>query len=91
MTKVYVTSFTEELQKTGPHIEIRFDRDPDIAARWDTREEAEQSCRAFNTYPGIRSDGQAYLYKDFAVEERPAGGFMVSSTAIADALNRVIS
>jgi hypothetical protein len=59
--------------------DVWFDSRPEYGAIWDTKEEAEIDCRLFDSYsitiPSTQGDN--YTCKQFTVEARKSGGFVI--------------
>jgi hypothetical protein len=73
MRKAYVTN-SRELRATGGSttpVEVNFTFNPEHAALWATREQAQHACRLFDSYHihvSWAEDG-GYVCKDFKVED----------------------
>ena len=75
--KAYVTNVKPQLQETGTRVVVEFDPDPEGAAVWNTREQAQNACREFESF-GIRIPAHADMEcKGFRVEERAPNRFVV--------------
>jgi hypothetical protein len=82
MRKAYLESWKRR-EKPDPFTDYLFSFDPEKADTWETRQGAQDDCTAmFNK--GIPIDvagGGKYLCRNFVVEEREPGVFIVSCEA----------
>jgi hypothetical protein len=81
MRKAYITN-ARDLPGTGggsTPVEVNFTLNPEHAASWTTREQAQHTCRVFDSY-NIRvswAEDGGYVCKDFQVEERSPQQFVI--------------
>jgi hypothetical protein len=81
MTKAYLSKWVpRKNQGVENRSDFAFDQDPEKAAQWQTKEEADIDCLFFNGM-NIKIDSpdgiQHHFCRDFAVEERSPDKFVV--------------
>jgi hypothetical protein len=81
MTKAYLTKWVPRQKKGEEHwSDFAFDHDPEKAAHWETKDQADIDCRFLNGM-NVKIDSpdgtQHHICRDFAVEERAPKTFVV--------------
>ena len=81
MTKAYLSKWVpRKNQGVENRSDFTFDQDPEKAAQWQTKEEADIDCLFFNGM-NVKIDSpdgiQHHFCRDFAVEERSPDKFVV--------------
>jgi len=79
MLKGYISRWETREDPKDPLIDYWFTSNPDSAAYWETKEEADADCRViFNRGISIPSAlGGTYVCRDFKAEERKSDEFIV--------------
>jgi hypothetical protein len=78
--KAYVQRWEERDSPSGRHLEYFFTSNPENAAIWPARDEADNDCRFFLDRQNIRilsAHGGYHTCTDFKSQERRAGEFVV--------------
>jgi hypothetical protein len=81
MLRIYVTDWRDKEThgRTTP-VEVFFSFQAEEAHAWHSKEQAQSLCRDFDSYEvkvDWTEDGEKYLCKDFLVEERSPGQFVL--------------
>jgi len=75
--KAYVKSWKEQPVESHTKVSVQFDNGQEKAALWETREQAQNACREFESLGVTISSRGGQPCKSFAVEERAPKEFVV--------------